>query len=393
MNEDYCLWMGDLDPTMNESKIRKFFKFYNIYPLAIKLIKEKVSNQNKNYCFIYFKSIFEANNTLNKLKGKPIPNTTLSFKLNWANSQTPTTKIVFVGNLNPLIDEISLFNFFKSKYKSVVKTKIIKENGKSKRYGFVTFKKENDYRKSLIEMDGVFFEGTNIKVKEYIKKDEDETIIINKANKNTKNIQNNLNDSNNANIQLELNNNISNFINNNERQLNTNNLNSNSFLSILNPVNKLNLVSNVNQINGVNKGIKHNNNVNIYNLNYLFNRNINSNNNDKKINNINVNNSGSEYLNYIVNEIDCNWEYNNLINNNINKGNKNNNNNIKNNNEINESKYNKKKKLEILDEFDEKTIKIKINESLNKAFEYYKEKYLINRNRVVCKLILYLILI
>ena len=164
MNGDYCLWMGDIDPTMDESMIKNLFQFYNVYPQAIKLIKDKETNQNKNYCFIYFKNIFEANSTLNKLKGKPIPNTSLNFKLNWAISHNSTTKAVYVGNLNPSIDDKSLFNFFKSKYKSVSKAKIITDNGESKRYGFVTFKKENDYRKCLIEMNGIFFEGTNIKI-------------------------------------------------------------------------------------------------------------------------------------------------------------------------------------------------------------------------------------
>ena len=170
MNDDYCLWMGDIDPRMDESIIQNLFKFYNVYPQAIKLIKDKETNKNKNYCFIYFKSILEANNTLNKLKGKPIPNTSLNFKLNWANYHTSTTKIVYVGNLHPSVDDTILFNFFKSKYKSVSKAKVITDNGESKRYGFITFKKENDYRKSLIEMDGVFFKGTNIKVREYKKK-------------------------------------------------------------------------------------------------------------------------------------------------------------------------------------------------------------------------------
>ena len=111
MNEDYCLWMGDVEPNMNESRIKNIFQFYNVYPLAVKLMKDKETNQNKNYCFIYFKNIFEANNILNKLKGKPIPNTSLNFKLNWANYNTPTTKIVYVGNLNPSVDDTSLYNF------------------------------------------------------------------------------------------------------------------------------------------------------------------------------------------------------------------------------------------------------------------------------------------
>ena len=213
MNEDYCLWMGDIDPKMDESIIRNIFRFYNVHPQDIKLIKDKKTNKIKNHCFIYFKNIFEANNTLNQLKGKTIPNTSFKFKLNWSNYITSETKIIFVGNLNPLVDDTSLLNFFKSKYKSVLKAKIIKDNGKSKRYGFVTFKNLNDYRKSLIEMNGTFFKGTNIRVKEYIKKDEDEN------NNNQQSLNNNNN-------KLEYNNKINNNINKSIKLLNMNNLNS-----------------------------------------------------------------------------------------------------------------------------------------------------------------------
>ena len=388
MNEDYCLWMGDIDPRMDESIIKNIFKFYNVYPQAIKLIKDKETNQNRNYCFIYFKNVIEANNTLNKLKGKPIPNTTLNFKLNWANYHTSTTKTVYVGNLNPSINDTSLFNFFKSKYKSVTKAKIITDNGESKGYGFVTFKKDNDYRKSLIEMNGFFFEGTNIKVKEHKKKDEDEN------NKNNKNNQQNLKN-NNTDKQLDLNNEIKNYINNNEKLLNTNNLNSNSFLTILNSINKLNWISNANPINGVNNGINHNNYFNINNHNNWLNQDTFTENYDEKNTNISFNNSNG-YLKCINNEIYSNIgnvKYNNFINDDINTiNNINNDNNIFiSNNKIRESKI--YPKLEILEEIDEITLNIKINESLNKMLEYYKESYLINGNRVISKLFLYLIFI
>ena len=349
MNDDYCLWMGDIDPTMDEDIIKNIFQFYNVYPQAIKLIKDKKTNLNKNYCFIYFKNINEAYNTLNQLKGKPIPNTSLNFKLNWANYHISTTKTIYVGNLNPLINDTSLFNFFKSKYRSVSKAKIITDNGKSKGYGFITFKRENDYRKSLIEMDGFFFEGTKIRVKEYKKKDEDE---------NNENDQQNLKDSNKTNNQLEIDNSIRKNSNNNVKPLNTNNLdsnnlNSNSFITILNTINELNWISNANPINDISTRINNNKNINKHNIKY------------------NKNETGNNF-------IDSDKNYLNKINKN-------------NYEESNESQNNKNKKLEVLEEFDEISLKIKINESLKKMFEYYKESYLINKNRVISKLILYLI--
>ena len=374
MNDDYCLWMGDIDPTMDESIIHNIFRFYNIYPQAIKLIKDKETNINKNYCFIYFKSIYEANRTLNKLKGKLIPNTSLTFNLNWANYLTTTNKIIYVGNLNPLVNDVSLFNFFKSKYKSVSKAKIIAENGQSKRYGFVTFKKEKDYRRSLIEMNRVNFEGTFIKVREYKKKVEEET------NENNEKCKKDL--KNNTNNQLEINKVINKYNNNDERLLNTNNINFNRFFTITNSINKLNWISDANPINDVCIGINHNKDTSVNSNNIWINPNILCDNFSKKINNINFNS-----------ELNSNRENNNLINKNKNNiyniNNSSENDNIINNNKANKSNI----KLEILEEFDEITLKIKINESLNKMLEYYKENILVNGNKVVSKLIFYLIFV
>ena len=375
MSEDYCLWMGDIDPRMNESIIRNFFKFYDVNPQDIKLIKNK-TNKNKNHCFIYFKNIYEANNTLNQLNGKSIPNTPFKFKLSWANYFTSESKILFVGNLNPLIDDIILFNFFKSKYKSVLKAKIIKDNGKSKRYGFVTFKKVNDYRKCLIEMNGVFFEGSNIRVKEYIKKEED-------VNNNNHQF---LKENNTDNI-LEVNNIKNKNINDNKKIINMNNLNSKSLLSVSNSVSKINWINNINPINDVITSVNFNSNKNINSKNSLFNQSTFNCNYYKKNNCINFNNS-----------INFNKKYNRNINNNL-KNISNINNDTKNNTTINDNKkinkrkINKKQKLEILEELDEKILKIKINVGLNKILKYYKENILINGNRAVSKLIFYLIFV
>ena len=373
MNDDYCLWMGDIDPIMEEPIIKNIFRYYNVYPQAIKLIKDKETNKNRNYCFIYFKSIYEANSTLNKLNGKPIPNTSFTFKLNWANYLTTTNKIIYVGNLNPLVDDTSLFNFFKSKYKSVSKAKVRAENGKSKRYGFVTFKKEKDYRRSLIEMNKIIFEGTRIKVREYKRKEEDE---------NNENNKKNLNDD--TNNQLELNNAINKNINNDERLLNANNINFNRFFTITNSINKLNWISNANPINDVSIGINHNNYNNVNSNNIWFNPNIYCGNFSKKNNSINFNNN-------LMSNRECNNLINNDKNNINNINNSYENDNIINNNKTNKSKIKNNIKLEILEEFDEITLKIKINESLNKMLEFYKESILINGNKVVSKLILYLI--
>ena len=85
MSTDNNLWMGDVQTWMDESFILKAFNFYKFFPESIKLIHDKITKELKNFCFINFQTMKEANNCLLTLNGKLIPNTTIKFKLNWAN--------------------------------------------------------------------------------------------------------------------------------------------------------------------------------------------------------------------------------------------------------------------------------------------------------------------
>ena len=178
MSTNNILWMGDILPGMTESFILNAFYNYEIRPTGVKLIMDKKTNKIKNYCFINFANIQNANEALTKLNGKPIIGTQYLFKLNWANYHKGTNKSVYVGNLSSEINDIDLYNFFKKKYDSVHHANVITDNGISKGYGFVLFTNENEYLKRLNEMNGIVFHGNHIKVKEQKKKEENETINL-----------------------------------------------------------------------------------------------------------------------------------------------------------------------------------------------------------------------
>ena len=178
MSTNNILWMGDILPRMTESFILNAFYNYEIRPTGVKLIMDKKTNKIKNYCFINFANIQNANEALTKLNGKPIIGTQYLFKLNWANYHKGTNKSVYVGNLSSEINDIDLYNFFKKKYDSVHHANVITDNGISKGYGFVLFTNENEYLKCLNEMNGIVFHGNHIKVKEQKKKEDNETINL-----------------------------------------------------------------------------------------------------------------------------------------------------------------------------------------------------------------------
>ena len=179
MSTNKSLWMGDIVPGMTESFILNSFYKYDVRPTGVKFINDKKTNQIKNYCFVNFSNIQNANDALIKLNNKPIIGTQYIFKLKWANYHKGSNKSVYVGNISPEINDIDLFNFFKKKYESVHHANVILDNGISKGYGFVLFTNESEYLKCLNEMNGVIFCGNQIKVKEQKKKEKNESLNSN----------------------------------------------------------------------------------------------------------------------------------------------------------------------------------------------------------------------
>ena len=165
MNNEETLWMGDLESWMNESFIMNSFIEIGIIPKSIKLIIDKRPNKNKNFCFITFNNVQEANYALFKLNGKKIPKTRKFFKLNLTRKSSENKKIIFVGNLSNKICDNELYEYFKSKYSSVISATMISYDGKSMGYGFVHFTDEVEYQKCLKEMDGKLLNDCKINVR------------------------------------------------------------------------------------------------------------------------------------------------------------------------------------------------------------------------------------
>ena len=403
MNLENTLWMGGLLPGTTESQILDSFKYFNIFPVNIKLIRDKIKNKNKSYCFITFKSFEEAKNVLDFLDGKQIPNSNLIFRLNWSDYQG-ANKTVYVGGLSPNVTKEDLFLFFKQKYKSVHNARIILDEKEiSKGYGFVNFKSDREYYLCLKEMNGVNFCGNIIKVKEQIKKDEDYYNGNNKKKKgNNINNNNSFNEKNIYNTIFIKNNliNINSFTNNNDINLQNNinkyNNNRNNFMiKGNNPNLNNNFIGNVNKICDK----MQNSYVNRNNINNVFNSEINNipNLNSNQLNEclINKKNVSSFFMKNNKNHENlkmANSESNLLINPKSNQNepkkqsipeksviNKNNENKEQKNIKIkNKNNGRKKFKLEVLEIIDEITLYKKIHESILRTFSYNQMKILKN---------------
>ena len=415
MNLDNTLWMGGILPGMTESQIMDSFKFFNVFPINIKFIRDKKKNKNKSFCFVTFKSFEDANNVLHYLNGKKIPNTEIIFRLNWADYQG-SNKTVYVGGLHPNVTKDDLISFFRLQYKSVYNARIIlDENGMSRGFGFVVFKSEEDYYKCLKEMNGVYFYGNFIKVNEQIKKEDENT------NKKMKgNIMNNLRNVNN-NIYIKNNNmiNINNITNINDIMIQNNIINNTNNINYYNQNEcVINDNDNFRNINN-NKMMEYNPIDNIQIQNLYSNNNImdfrnscdtNFNNGKKNINSFDfkiiqdkiINKNNSSYIFYDMKNNKQNTTAKNIENVSLINETKNNKNNIIQpniqNNLINkesdkktilkkENKERRKIKLEVLEKIDEVTLYRKIHESILRTFSY--TKMLLSKNGInfKCKFI------
>ena len=159
------LWMGDLETWMNEPFIMNSFIEYGLIPINVELVIDKRYHKNRNFCFVTFNNLQEANNALFRLNRKIIPNTNSFFKLNVTKKSSENKIIIYVGNLPKKIGDNELYEYFKSKYPSVISASILSDDGQSKGYGFVNFTKETDYQNCLKEMDGKLLKNKIIKVK------------------------------------------------------------------------------------------------------------------------------------------------------------------------------------------------------------------------------------
>ncbi|KAF8954038.1 hypothetical protein BGZ46_003065 [Entomortierella lignicola] len=156
------LWMGELEPWMDENWIRGVW--YNAgEQVTVKMIRDKYTGPA---------AAIKAINTLN---GMLIPGTNKVFKLNWAtgggvsSSSGPGASqeySVFVGDLSPEVTEFMLVSKFQERYVSCRSAKIMTDatTGISRGYGFVRFSDESEQLRALHEMQGVYCGSRPIRI-------------------------------------------------------------------------------------------------------------------------------------------------------------------------------------------------------------------------------------
>lgn len=189
------LWMGDLDPWLNEHAIVDLWWKILGMDVSVKLIKPRAvksvdhpQQTHSGYCFVEFTSFENAQRALS-LNGQLLPDIAMPsqqhfrnnphnqkkyFRLNWALGATLTAPIVespeyslFVGDLSASTTEAHLLSFFQKSFPNSVRTVRVMTDpisGKSRCFGFVRFTNEEDRQQALVEMNGAWFGGRPLRV-------------------------------------------------------------------------------------------------------------------------------------------------------------------------------------------------------------------------------------
>ncbi|VDQ01752.1 unnamed protein product [Trichobilharzia regenti] len=84
-NFSHTIWMGDLEPYMDEMFIKRAFETSGEIIVSVKVIRNKATGQTLGYGFIEFLDSTAARDAMLKLNGKLIPGAPVSVFLFFKN--------------------------------------------------------------------------------------------------------------------------------------------------------------------------------------------------------------------------------------------------------------------------------------------------------------------
>ncbi|XP_027366154.1 splicing factor 3B subunit 4 [Abrus precatorius] len=172
-NQDATAYVGNLDPQITEELLWELFvqagPVVNVY-----VPKDRVSNQHQGYGFVEFRSEEDADYAIKvlnmiKLYGKPI-------RVNKASQDKKSLDVganLFIGNLDPDVDEKLLYDTFSAFGVIVTNPKIMRdpETGNSRGFGFISYDSFEASDSAIEAMNGQYLCNRQITVSYAYKKD------------------------------------------------------------------------------------------------------------------------------------------------------------------------------------------------------------------------------
>ncbi|KAJ8273438.1 hypothetical protein GJAV_G00101620 [Gymnothorax javanicus] len=155
------LWMGNLEPYMDERFITRAFATMGELVTGVRIIRNKLTGSAAGYCFVDMPDEATVERCLRKVNGKPLPGATppKRFKLNratYGRQGESQSFSLFVGDLTPEVDDGMLYEFFYNLFPTCLGGKVVLDSvGNSKGCGFVQFPDQREQKRVLEECQGI----------------------------------------------------------------------------------------------------------------------------------------------------------------------------------------------------------------------------------------------
>eukprot|EP00298_Acanthocystis_sp_HF-20_P028280 c694_g1_i1.p1 GENE.c694_g1_i1~~c694_g1_i1.p1 ORF type:complete len:581 (+),score=179.52 c694_g1_i1:48-1745(+) len=165
------LYVGDLSPEITEALLFEIFSRYG--PVSsIRVCRDYTTRRSLGYAYVNFQNHGDAERALNTFNFEPIRG--YPCRIMWS-SRDPTIRKsalgnLFVKNLDPSIDNKTLFDTF-SQYGNILSCKVaLDRNMKSKGFGFVHFDAEKSAKECIEKLNGKLMNGKVVYVAEFQRK-------------------------------------------------------------------------------------------------------------------------------------------------------------------------------------------------------------------------------
>jgi len=170
-----ALYVGDLAPTVNERTLHQMFS--QVAPVQnVRVIRHAITRQSLGYAYVNMHSTADAERCIemlnySSLEGRPCR---IMFSNRDPSSRRSGKGNLFIKGLPPAFNSKDLHDFFQGYgFGEVASCKVaLDEEGKSKCYGFVQFRDDDNADKAIEETNGLQLEDHEITVMRYRSKAE-----------------------------------------------------------------------------------------------------------------------------------------------------------------------------------------------------------------------------
>ncbi len=172
-NQAASCWVGNLDDKVNEELLWELMSQCGPV-VGVHMPRDKVSGKHQGYGFVYFRNELDADYCMKVMNMVKVFNK--SIKLNYTSQDKKISDIganVFIGNLEPDVDEKLLYDTFSAFGGMLSTPKIMRdpETGQSKGYGFISFDSFESSDMAIECMNGQYLSNRAIVVQYAFKKD------------------------------------------------------------------------------------------------------------------------------------------------------------------------------------------------------------------------------